>query len=203
MTAAERFAWLNRFDAARRYLNVGNVCLVGGVLLLVVAVSGYRSGKAKGEAIGRAAVNAVIVQALADSSRVIEAREHRRYDSLSVARATSEAARVAFAPLRQAVRIISDTVVSVVRATDTLRVEVPKEIVREIQASDALHAADSLRIALTDAQLVDVSSDRDIWKHRALLDEETLKQVRAPRIGFKTGVVLGTLATLAVAHLAR
>jgi gas vesicle protein len=203
MTAADRFRRMSRYDDWSHYLSLTNVLLVGGVTMLIVAGLTWRSGKAAGEAIGRGAANAFIVHALADSSRGIEAREVARHEAIHFAERAEQNARAIHQIAREKIRLVSDTVIAVVRSTDTLRVDVPREVVTVIQASDSLHRADSTAIDLLHAQLADVSKDRDVWKHRALLDEDELKRVRPSRFGMKTGAVIGAVAVLAVGSLLR
>jgi hypothetical protein len=45
MNAADRIAWQERFDAASRYLSIGNVVLGAVVVLLCVAAVGFYFGQ--------------------------------------------------------------------------------------------------------------------------------------------------------------
>lgn len=203
MTAAQRAAWNARVDVVAAFISRCNAALVVIAIALVIGVYLYRSAKSEGERIGRDAVHMVIVAALADSSRVIEARLGARRDSIDVAAMVSAAAREIYIPARAKIVLQSDTVVSVVRQTDTLRVEVPREIGQVIQAGDSLHRADSSQIVLLRAQLVDVTADRDVWKHRARLTEQALKDARPSRFGFKAGAALGAVSVVALVSLLR
>lgn len=169
----------------------------------VVVLLGYCAGKSSGASDARTHVADSVRQVLADSSHAIEVRLTARQAALDFAQQASEAARAIHQPARAKIRVISDTVLSVVRETDTVRVEVPREVVREIQASDTRHAADSVRIDLLTLQVRDLSTDRDTWQRRALLDEDVLKRSRPSRFGFRAGAIVGAVSIVALASLIR
>jgi hypothetical protein len=195
VTAADGIARVLRYDAWSKYLTTLNMTVVA---ILLVGGVGYCSGRSNGEQIGRQAVSAVIRTALADSSRAIEARVDARYQALAFAEQARTAASDLHTAARQTIRLVSDTVVSVVRATDTLRVDVPVEVVQVIATADTLIARQDSTIALSKALVADLTKDRDVWQHRALLDEDELRRAKGPRFGLKTGVVLGVLASAAL-----
>lgn len=202
MNAADGIARVLRYDEWRHHLNVGNVFLACGAALAIVAGFSYCQGKSTGEAIARESAIAVMRLAIADSSKVIEARVDARYQAIAFQDKAVAAARDLHTTSRDKIRVVSDTVLSVVRATDTVRVDVPVEVVRAIQASDTLIARQDSLMALLRVQLADVTKDRDVWQHRALLDESAYSKAR-PRFGIRTGVALGILATISFVKLAR
>jgi hypothetical protein len=203
MTAADR-ARVNEFlDAGAAFVRRFNVALV---MIIIVAAAGvflWHSAKAEGERIGRGAAESVMRAMLADSARVIESRVDARYQAIAFAEKAQAAAAASHQTARAKIVLVSDTIVQIARVTDTIAVSVPREIVQEIAASDTLHRADSIAIALFRAQLVDVSKDRDVWQHRALLDEEALKRVRPSRFGFKSGAIVGAVAVVSLVSLLR
>lgn len=203
MTAADRFRVNEFLDAGAAFVKRFNVALVAIVVVVAMALFLWHSAKAEGERIGRGAAESVMRAMLADSARVIESRVDARYQAIAFAEKAQTAAATTHQTARAKIVLVSDTVVRIARVTDTIAVSVPREIVQEIAASDTLHRADSVAIALYRAQLVDVSKDRDVWQHRALLDEDALKRARPSRIGFKTGAVLGAASIIALASLVR
>lgn len=173
------------------------------VASLIVAGVGYCTGQSHGEQIAREAATSTIRAALADSSQAIEARVNARYQAIAFAEKSRAAASDIHQQARTKIRVVSDTVLQVARVTDTVTVDVPREVVRLVQASDSLIAKQDTQIVLLTAQVRDLSADRDVWKHRALLDEDALKHARPARFGFKTGAIVGAGAVIALASLLR
>lgn len=199
MIAADRALWRERFDALGRFWSVGNILLAGGVAMAIVSGFSYYRGKSTAEAMGLLAANAVIRKSLADSSKAIEQRIDARYQSIAFAERASANARAIHQTARAKITLVSDTVVRI----DSVLVDVPREIVREIAASDTLIAKQDVQLTLLTAQLRDLTADRDVWRHRALLDEEQIKRARPSRFGFRTGAAVGIITVVAIAAATR
>ena len=92
------------------------------------------------------------------------------------------------------VKVVNDTTLRV----DSVLVHVPVPVVQVIARCDSLVTADSITIHAVVAQLADMTTDRDLWKQRALLDEQ-----QKSRFGLKFGLAAGAALALVVVHFIR
>jgi hypothetical protein len=195
MNAADRNRWRNTVDRVGDFVGRFQLAIMLAACVLLV---GYCAGF-HGRRSGRDEAAAVMRAALADSSRVIEQRVDARYQAIAFAENASANARAIHQTARTKITVVSDTVVRI----DTALVEVPREIVKVIQASDSVIATQDVQIDLLTAQVRDLADDRDVWKRRAMVDETELRHRSSSRFGMKSGFVLGVASVAAVVWLVK
>lgn len=195
MTAAEQFARRERAEILRAVLT--HPAVVGATLGVIIGLAfAYCSGVSKGKADALGAVRDSVVKSIEAQQKVVE--QNATVDSAIMERAIREgAASVAKrATVAPRVVVVSDTVLRV----DTQTVYVPQPVVQLIRADSGVIAAQAVELSAVHRYADDVTQDRDLWKHRALIDEAALKSHRS-RFGFKTGAVVGALAVGSLAYL--
>jgi len=132
-----------------------------------------------------------------DSSKHIEERIVYRTDTLRLAAkladSTRHSAHHAIQNVQHYVEAVSDS--------GTTPDSLPTSLVLPaIQTCTSALVADSIEVKVLDAQIHDLTADRDVWKSRAIMDE---KAAKPSRFGFKSGAVAGFLAAVAVKVILR
>lgn len=200
MTASDRFALDTLKAAAFAHAKLLIIWIVGAFVLSIAYCAGMKEQQRQDADAMR--------RALADSSRAIEGRITSRTDTIRVvehqAAAARQDARQAIQHFQRHVTVVSDTGTgAILVAVDSAIAskDVPADLaIPAIQTCARALVADSIEVQVLDAQIVDLTKDRDTWKARAELDE---RQATHHRFGFKTGAVVGALATVAVKLILR
>lgn len=165
-----------------------SVVVLGAFAVLTLT---YCNGSAHGRAAERRAMADSVRKILADSSARIETRIVTRIDTIRLATKVATAQRRAATKAIDAVKLYVDSMPH----ADSLPIDL---VLPAIKSCERALAADSIQVAVMAAQIDDITTDRDVWKARALLDERN--QPKRSRFGFKAGVGAGAAAVLAIAH---
>jgi hypothetical protein len=188
MTAADRAVWIARIESLRGLVTKANLIIAAAVVL---ALGLYFAGRARGEQLEKDRAFARSHQALVDTIKVVETRYVRDTVKVRVTAAKADTARARFDTAAAKVEAIADTSATV-----------PSNLVLP-----ALHAcgqaiqADTIAYRAQAAALTDMTTDRDLWKARAELDETNMP--KAARIGFKSGVAAGAAIVALIVHFVR
>jgi hypothetical protein len=182
---AERAA---RLDAAKRWLPVA--------LLVIASLFSYCGGLSRGKAQAQMDAYENARRALADTIATV--RKVSVTDSVAAISSEKKAvaSRVVHEAKREAVTVVSDTVLRV----DTVLVNVPPPVVDLIRSSDETIRLDSVAYAALSQYAADLHRERDLWKQRAENAEQMLAATKRPRFGLRTGVVLGASAVALLVH---
>jgi hypothetical protein len=139
----------------------------------------------------QATVDAIRIAQLVHDSTARALREQTRIrDSAEAAQKTK----------RQQFTIKNDTQFVVIGDTTTFTLPAPaaRALFSYVRGEDAKVPIDSAWLAKMKADTAAIAHERDLWKKRALDDEAQMARERH-RAGFKTGIIVGVTATIAIA----
>lgn len=188
MTAADRAVWLARVESLQRFVTRGNVLIVA---LAVVVLGSYCAGKSRGAQQQKDAVFEKAHAALIDTIKVTETKLVHDTVTVRVTKGSADTARATFVAseaIVEAAAAKSDSVASTL-------------VLPALHACDAAIQADTIAYRAVVVALTDMTSDRDLWKARAELDEAHTD--RPSRFGFKGGLALGASAIALLLHFVR
>lgn len=165
---------------------------LGGTIALVVMLTlAYCSGVRRGAEDQRLKENAVQIRTSDSVTKLVTSRT----DS---ARKHSDALVTSRAKTRDRIRVVSDTVY----VSDSLDVEdaflIP-QVAQLIQQDDSIIAAQQRSLAMQDTLIANLRSGIVLRDIRI----DILEHAKRPRIGFKSGVVVGAAAVIGVLYLTR
>lgn len=189
MTAYERAVALERRTLRNRTAMV-TIAVVAIVAAFAIV---YRAGRAAESREAEIHHAAVVHDTIVKELHIGEQRIRVDTVRVRVAEQKAAAAGVAFDSAAARVLAVADTAKMVPSSLVLPEIQLCKEL-RDAQ----LEQIDELKVTVRD-----LDEDRTLEKRRADLAEAQLKQARPPRLGFRSGLITGVAAVIAVIHFAR
>jgi len=204
MTSAEKIAEWESAAERRAKAILSAKWLVALLSLVALVTFAECDGTSRGEAKERARTVDSVRKVLAESSKAIDARMVVRAPIIVYETKTAEKAKAkhdTVAVLFDArVQVLTDSTVSVDAGPPTTTIPVDLAI-PEIYTARAALEHTTLALHATQAQLADMTEDRDAWKKRAELDEAN--QPKRSRFGFRAGLAVGVSLVILAAKVLR
>jgi hypothetical protein len=199
MTAADRLAQLHIAETLRDAWSKSRWLIVA---LLVATTLAYCDGSRHGAAVERLRVVDSVRSVFADSSRIIEQRLEAHAPLVQQAVARVDTIRVAYERaaehVAEHVAILDDSTVSVDSAPPTHSLPASL-VIPELRVCAQLDTTSTAAIRVQAAQIADLTTDRNTWRDRALLDEANTPT--PPRFGLRTGIAIGATIAVVLLHL--